>query len=117
MATPIATVVACAQLQPQLGDPEGNTARTRDALHAAADEGAQVVVLPELASSGYAFADRTEALAAAQPVDGPCLTAWADIAAQRDLIVVGGFCELGDEGRIHNSAALIDASGVRAVYR
>lgn len=117
MATSIATVVACAQLQPRLGDPVGNIARTCEALHAAADQGAQVIVLPELASSGYAFADHAEALAAAQPVDGPCLTTWQEVAAQRDLIVVGGFCELGADDAVHNSAALIDASGVRAVYR
>jgi predicted amidohydrolase len=32
-------------------------------------------------------------------------------------VVVGGFCELGDEGRIFNSAAIVDAGGVVAVYR
>lgn len=110
-------VVACAQLEPRLGDPDGNIERTCAALHAAADLGAQVVVLPELASSGYAFADRDEALAAAQPVDGPCVTAWANAAAARNLVVVGGFCERGEADGVHNSAVLIDASGVRAVYR
>ena len=30
---------------------------------------------------------------------------------------MGGFCELGGDGRLYNSAALVDASGVRAVYR
>ena len=32
-------------------------------------------------------------------------------------MVVGGFCELGPDGRLHNSSALVDAGGVRAVYR
>ena len=32
-------------------------------------------------------------------------------------MIVGGFCELGGDGRLYNSAALVDESGVRAVYR
>lgn len=109
--------IACAQLAPIIGDPFGNVERSCRALHAAAEQGAQVVVLPELASSGYAFTDRAEAHDAAQPVDGPCVTAWAEVAAKRDLIVVGGFCERGVDDSVHNSAVLIDPSGVRAVYR
>ena len=117
MATPSATVVACAQLEPRLDDAAGNIVRTCEALHTAADQGAQVIVLPELASSGYAFADRAEALAAAEPVDGASVTAWAEVAEKRGLIVVAGFCERGPGDAIHNSAVLIDPSGVRAVYR
>ena len=32
-------------------------------------------------------------------------------------MVVGGFCELGTDGALHNSAAVVDRSGVLAVYR
>ena len=32
-------------------------------------------------------------------------------------MVVGGFCELGEGGRLFNSAAVVDRSGVLAVYR
>jgi predicted amidohydrolase len=32
-------------------------------------------------------------------------------------LVVGGFCELGEDGRLYNSCALVDGEGVRAVYR
>lgn len=117
MTTAPEIVVACAQLEPRLGDPDGNLERTCAAVNAAADLHAQVIVLPELASSGYAFADRDEAMAAAQPVDGPCVSAWARIAEARELVIVGGFCELAGSDAVHNSAVLIDASGVRAVYR
>lgn len=110
-------VVACAQFAPALGNVPENIMRSCAALHAAADQGAHLVVLPELASSGYAFADRDEARLAAQPADGPCVGAWAQVAAQRELIVIGGFCERGAEDQVHNSAVLIDPSGVRAVYR
>lgn len=117
MATPPDLVVACAQLQPRLGDMEGNVHRTCEAIRSAAAQGAHVVVLPELASSGYAFVDQQEAIAAAQPIDGPCIAAWKDVAAELGIVVVGGFCELGDNGSVYNSAAIIDDTGVRAIYR
>jgi predicted amidohydrolase len=109
--------VAVHQLAPVIGDLEGNRARALAALDAAADAGAQIVVLPELAASGYAFHDEAEARALAEPPGGPTLTGWAERAAARDLVVVGGFAEDGGDGRLYNSAAVIDPSGVRAVYR
>jgi 5-aminopentanamidase len=108
--------VAVHQLAPVVGDLDGNRARALAAIDAAADAGAQVVVLPELAASGYVFRDAAEARTLAEPPDGPTVTGWAARAAARGLVVVGGFAE--DAGsRIHNSAALVDATGLRAVYR
>lgn len=75
------------------------------------------MVLPELANSGYVFHDAAEARALAEPLDGPTVTAWTEAAARRDLIVVGGLCERDQDGRLRNSAVLVDGSGVRAVYR
>jgi len=34
-----------------------------------------------------------------------------------DAVVIGGFCELGADGRLYNSSALVDRDGVQAVYR
>jgi predicted amidohydrolase len=109
--------VAVHQLAPVIGDLAGNRARALDALDAAAAAGARIVVLPELASSGYVFHDADEARGLAEPADGPTLSGWAERAAAHDLVVVGGFAEDGGDGRLYNSAAVIDASGVRAVYR
>ena len=109
--------VACHQLAPVIGDLDGNRARALAALDAAAAAGARIVVLPELAASGYAFRDAAEARALAEPPDGPTVSGWAERAAAHDLVVVGGFAEAGDDGRVYNSAAAVDASGLRAVYR
>jgi 5-aminopentanamidase len=110
------TTVACCQLTPVLGRPDANREQTAEAIARAAAAGAEVVVLPELASSGYVFESRDEARACAEPADGTTVSLWARLAAEHDLVVVGGFCELaGDE--VFNSAALVDASGLRAVYR
>jgi predicted amidohydrolase len=89
----------------------------RATIAAAVAEGVQVVVLPELASSGYVFQSVEEARAAAVPADGALLAGWAEEAARGDALVVGGFCELADDGRLFNSAVLLDGDGVIAVYR
>jgi predicted amidohydrolase len=111
------TRVACHQLAPVVGDLDGNRALALAAIDAAAAAGADVVVLPELVSSGYVFRDADEARSLAEPAAGPTLAGWAARAAAHGIIVVGGFAELGDDDVLYNSAALVDPGGVRAVYR
>jgi predicted amidohydrolase len=112
------TRIAVAQLAPVIGDLEANAALARGALAEAAAAGADVVVLPELVTSGYLFADAREAAAAAIPSDHDILRGWADAARGARMVVVGGFCEAGADGETYNSAAVIDETGaLRAVYR
>jgi len=109
--------IASVQLDPAIGEVEANRARSVAAIDAACAAGASLVVLPELTSSGYVFADRAEAAGLAETAAGPTVSAWATAAARHGAVVVGGFCEAGADGALHNSAAVVDASGVRAVYR
>ena len=88
-----ATVVACCQLAPVLGDPAANRELTAEAVTHAATQGARVVVLPELVSSGYVFESRDEAGACAEAPDGETVTLWRRLSAEHDLVIVGGFCE------------------------
>jgi predicted amidohydrolase len=109
--------VAVQQLAPVIGDLDANRVLTRTAIREAAEAGADVVVLPELVTSGYVFASAAEAAAAAIGAGHEILQEWAAEAARGDLVVVGGFCERGADGKTYNSAALLDGSGLRAVYR
>ena len=112
--------IACQQLAPRVGDLEGNRALARAAIRDAVARGAEVVVLPELVTSGYVFQSREEAAAVAIAREDPLFSEWADEAAAVDGgrgLVVGGFCERGEDGRLYNSAALVDPTGVQVVYR
>jgi predicted amidohydrolase len=109
--------VACQQIAPAVGDLRGNRHLTREAVHEAVAAGARLVVLPELCTSGYVFESSKEARSCAEPADGPSLQAWAEEAAAGDAVVVGGFCELGHDGLLFNSAAVVDRNGVIGVYR
>ncbi len=112
----MATRVACAQLPLSIGDTAGNRTTCRAAIESAARDGAQIVVLPELASSGYVFADRGELASLAETRDGPAVSGWADLAQALGLVIVGGFPEAAGDS-IYNSAAIVDPSGLRGVYR
>ena len=104
-----ATVVACCQLAPVLGDPAANRELTAEAVRHADAQGARVVVLPELVSSGYVFESPAEARASAEAADGETVALWARLAASHEIVIVGGFCELSG-GEVFNSAALVDLS-------
>jgi 5-aminopentanamidase len=105
--------VACAQLAPTVGDLAGNRERAREAVRTAASAGADLVVLPELCTSGYVFESAEEARSTAlEPAE--VAADWGGFGA----IVVGGFAELADDGTLFNSAAVVAPGGeLLAVYR
>lgn len=109
--------IACCQIEPDVTDPQASAIRAREAISNAIDKQAQIVVLPELCTSGYVFHDAAELRAAAITAGGAQLQTWADEAARNGALVIGGFCELAPDGRIFNSSALVDSTGVLAVYR
>jgi 5-aminopentanamidase len=111
------TLIAAAQLAPTLGDLRANRILARDAIREAARRGADVVVLPELITSGYVFESPQEARSVAIASDHEILEEWASEAAAADLVLIAGFCELAEDGAVYNSAAALDATGLRAVYR
>jgi predicted amidohydrolase len=111
------TRVCAQQLDPVVGDLEGNRQLALDAIADGVDAGAEVIVLPELVTSGYMFESVEEAAEAAIAPDHEILREWADVARRHDVIIAGGFAERGEDGNTYNSAAVIDPTGLRAVYR
>jgi 5-aminopentanamidase len=111
-----AITVACCQLAPVLGDIAANRELSATAISQAAAQGASVVVLPELTTSGYVFENRDEAWACAEFADGDTIALWAELAATWGIVVVGGFCESSGD-TLFNSAVLVDRTGPRCFYR
>jgi 5-aminopentanamidase len=114
---PSRVTVASCQIAPVVGDVVHNRRLTREAIEEAAARGANIVVLPELANSGYVFEDADELLSVAEPLDGQTIREWAELAARLRLVVVSGFAELGEDGRAYNTGVLVDESGLRVSYR
>ena len=109
--------IAAAQYQPRLGDLDANRAEAVRWAHAAADAGAQLAVLPELASSGYVFRSVEEAEAAAEDArTGPTVTALTEVCRESGMYVAVGIDERDGDCR-HNSAVLLGPTGHIATYR
>ena len=102
------------QMEPRVGEGEENRERVRRAVLAA--PAADLLVLPELASSGYNFRDPTESAKLAEPVDGPFVHVLRDLARDRGTALVAGFAER-DGAQIFNSAVLVRPDGGLGLYR
>jgi len=79
---------------------------------------ADLLVLPELANSGYMYATSAALVPYAEPGDGtgPFLAALRRMAAEIGGMIVAGFAEQAAAG-LYNSAAAVSAAGVVQVYR
>jgi predicted amidohydrolase len=74
-------------------------------------EGAELVVFPELALTGY-----SEPVKTAQPIPGPASDSLGKLAQELDLYLVCGVAER-DGDLIYNSACLVTPAGDISVYR
>lgn len=110
-------VVASVQMEPHIGCRDQNLSRSIALIERAADQGARVVVLPELVSSGYMFANREEAFALAETIpDGPSTSAWMAVAQRLNVHVVAGLPErVGN--KLFNAAVLVGPKGHIGTYR
>ena len=109
--------VASLQMAPRMGCKDENLARSLALIEQAAANGAALVVLPELANTGYVFASRAEAFAMAETVpDGSSTQAWIEAARRYGVHIVAGIAER-DGSRLYNSAVLVSAQGHLGTYR
>lgn len=78
--------------------------------------GADVLILPEMALTGYNIGPEAVA-AAAGPEGGPLDGALADAARRHGLAIVAGYPRRGEDDRPHNAVRLVDRAGeTRATY-
>jgi NAD+ synthase (glutamine-hydrolysing) len=120
--------LALCQMNPTVGDLSGNTARIGAGIEAARNAGAQLVLFPELALSGYPPED----LLLREHFLTDTGTLLRELAgAARGIVAIVGFPERikgavrgpldGSPGPIatvvHNSAAVLAGGAVRSVYR
>jgi N-carbamoylputrescine amidase len=111
--------VAVVQFNPQVGveNLKANAQAVADRLAQAVEAGANLIVLPELATTGYTFANRTEAYAHAEDVpNGPTVQNWASFAAEHDVYIVGCLPEL-DGVLLFDTAVLVGPDGFIGKYR
>jgi len=105
--------VALAQVNPTVGDLSGNAALIKDYYSRAADAGADVVVFPELAITGYPPED----LLLKPSFVRQNFEIMRDLAKTlKNPAAVIGFVAHDEAGRLYNAAAVVAGGRVRGVY-
>jgi len=110
------TKLACVQMDSEIGNVEANRRKIIDRIEPAADRGAELVIFPECAITGYCFDSLDEAKSFAEPLDGPSAEAIAAACNRTQTYVVAGFIERDGE-KSYNAAMLIGPDGVIGNYR
>lgn len=109
--------VAAVQMEPRVGDKAANLRLSLRLIDEAASAGAQIIVLPELSSSGYLFCSREEAFDLAEAVPGgDCVQAWETAARQHQVYIIAGLTERVDQ-QLYNSAVMLGPQGFIGTYR
>ena len=103
---------AAVQFNIVLGEVDQNLARAAAGLERAANQGAQLAVLPEMWSAGYDY----KRLAKHAEKTPEVLNAVCEWSLQLGLVVVGSLPEMVD-GRIYNTAYVIDRGELLDSYR
>jgi predicted amidohydrolase len=106
--------VAAIQMDAQVGALDANLAHAEHLVERAAEQEAQLVVLPELFSSGYEYTNRNFGLA--EPLDGRTGSWIVDTARRLGLHLLGTF-PARVEGQDYITAMLAAPSGRRWIYR
>ncbi len=103
------------QFCPILGDPGSNMALLGPLIRKGRD--ADLLVIPELANSGYNFTSRKQAEASAEELDRSDFLAFlTEQAREHDLYLAAGMNEL-ESGKLFNTAVLVGPQGLIGKYR
>src|SRR6202011_3992475 len=106
--------LAAYQMVAAPGDVPRNLAMIVAAAERAKAAAADILVVPELATTGYAIGD--DLLALAEDADGAQATALGAAAERLGIAIVAGFAERAGNA-VYNAALLAAPSGARHVYR
>ncbi len=110
--------LAAVQYTPPWGEPQVARPQLLTLVSEAARQGANVIVCPEMAVSGYVFASADEIRPYCEIAQGPTFEMLAPIAQRHSCWIVCGIAELGEDGRLYNSALIIGSKGnLVACYR
>ncbi len=109
-------LVAAAQIEPKLAEPERNLEACLAKLEEAAAAGAELLVLPECAIPGYMFESAEEALPFAEEVPGPSSELLERESRRLGMHVVCGLLER-DGDTLRNAAVLVGPDGLVGTYR
>ncbi len=108
--------IAGVQMDIAFAEPAENRTRMAERFVEARRHGAELVIFPECAVTGYCFDSREEALPLAEPLLGPSIEFFTRLCGEQGGRAVFGMIER-DGDRAFNAAALVGPEGLIASYR
>ncbi|WP_020483494.1 carbon-nitrogen hydrolase [Methylomonas sp. MK1] len=106
------SIIACAVQQPCNRGRETNLAYSIRQIETAAQQNADLVVLPELHLDHYfCQSEDTACFDLAQPIPGPTCETLADVAKANKVVIVSTIFERRAPGLYHNTAVVFDKDG------
>ncbi|MCQ8119484.1 carbon-nitrogen hydrolase [Methylomonas rosea] len=106
------TIIACALQQPCNRGRETNLAYSISQIEKAAQQNADLVVLPELHLDHYfCQSEDTACFDLAQPIPGPTCETLAEVAKANQVVIVSTIFEKRAPGLYHNTAVVFDKDG------
>ena len=105
--------ISIVQFTPGLGMPVHNMEQVHRLLQGAQTD---IIVLPELCTTGYSFISREETLAAAEGPEGQSVAELQRLAAGSKAMVIAGFAERAGD-KVFNSALIALPDGQLKIYR
>ena len=108
--------IAAVQMDPQIGKNKENLEKIIQKTEIAAHNGAELVVFPECALSGYVFSSREEALTSMETIPGASTDKLSELCRDLGIHMVFGLLEK-DKDWCFNSAALLGPEGLIGRYR
>ncbi|MEM1588803.1 MAG: carbon-nitrogen hydrolase family protein [Candidatus Bathyarchaeia archaeon] len=109
--------VALSQISCRRGDKQSNIQKIEDYTARAKQQGADLVIFPELSLTGYKLDDDIYSLA--ETIPGPSTTTIEKIAQKYGIHIIFGMPELSEktQATIYNTAVLVGPKGVIGKYR
>lgn len=119
LSTPLSSYrVAAIQYDSTLGEKEKNVTRLLELVEEAATHGAKLIVLPEMATTGYCWQSRAEIAPYVEPIPGPTTERFQHLATQHACYIALSLPEVDPHTHVHyNSMVLLGPKGLIGTYR
>jgi predicted amidohydrolase len=106
--------LAVVQFTPQFGEKQKNIARMQELV---ATVTADIIVFPELCTTGYFFLSRDEVAQAAETADGESCGFFCEMAREKNAAVVAGFAERHGDNLYNSCLVAVAEKEAPSIYR
>lgn len=110
------TILAICQIASELGQLAKNLEKIRALIVEASNEGADLIVFPELCLTGYAFEDEVKLAETVLKAESAAIIGLSELCLSQQTLAVVGFIEQSDLG-LFNTAGVFGTIGTLPRYR